>query len=239
MKKTITESQCMTFMTNPTTNPVTGRKIEKGKATYDLLMNECLKYIKAPPMGPMIHWRWKVENPSMEKKNIIQFYNFIEDRYEKGKINNLMECNEYIDILNYAKKFFDEKGQNQKMLLSMLAKLNKLKATPLLDNVPKSHVIMNMEVKPSRVFNRGQVLRCYSLYHSTKRDMMITIKNRKVETHILQGDINNILHKKKYLDYLIEKKIFRHEDIYGKVFSSEKCFDELVEIYQDYKRYLP
>jgi hypothetical protein len=234
----ITESQCQEFLRNPVVNPLTGRKIEKGKATYEKLMNECLKTIDAVPMGPMIHWRWNAENPMMEKKNIIKFYNFIEERYEKNKIDNLMECNEYIEILNYAKDFFDSKGENKKMVLKMIDKLKKLKTKEPIDNVPQYHVIVNMEVKPSRVFNRGQVLRCYDLYYSTKRDMLSSIKLRKITSRVFEGDIDNILSTKKYLDYLIEKKIFRYEDIYGKVFHNDKCFDELVKIFEEYKKFL-
>jgi hypothetical protein len=234
----ITESQCQEFLRNPDINPLTGRKIQKGKATYDQLMKECLKSIDAPPMGPMIHWRWKIENPMLEKKNIIQFYNFIEERYINNKIDNLMECNEYIEILNYAKTFFDDKGQNKKIVLKMIDNLKKLRTSKLIDNVPKYNIIVNMEVKPSRVFNRGQVLNCYGLYKSTMRVMITTIQSQKLYAHVFQRDIDNILNKKKYLDYLIEKKIFRYEDIYGKVFPNDKCFDELVKIFEEYKKFL-
>jgi hypothetical protein len=63
---------------------------------------------------------------------------------------------------------------------------------------------------------------------------MYTFKKNKVTADVTSGPIKRILEGKKYLDYLIKHKIFSHDDIYKKVFKSEKVFDELKE---DYKKY--
>jgi hypothetical protein len=240
----ITESQCQEFLINPVLNPLTGRKIQKGKATYNQLMKECLKNIDAPSMGKKIHWR--KDGVLEQDKNLLIMMNDVNNHIikwfeEKETILDLSkmlvdECKELIKI---SRKHF----KDNKKIIDIISSLEKKMKTieqkhRIYDDVPKYNVIVNMEVKPSRVFNRGQVLNCYSLYRSTKRDMLSSIEQKKMTVRILQGNLQNVLNKKKYLDYLIDKKIFRYEDIYGKVFPNDKCFDELVEIFEEYKKFL-
>jgi hypothetical protein len=39
--KSVSSQICEEFLKHPTINPITGRRIEKGKVTYNKLMKEC------------------------------------------------------------------------------------------------------------------------------------------------------------------------------------------------------
>jgi len=51
-----------------------------------------------------------------------------------------------------------------------------------------------------------------------------------------ESKIQLISKRKAFVDYLIKHKIFSKEDIYTKVFPSEKAFDNLKKKFADYKK---
>jgi uncharacterized protein YfbU (UPF0304 family) len=50
------------------------------------------------------------------------------------------------------------------------------------------------------------------------------------------GAVDSVIELKKYISLLIRKKIFRKEDIYGKVFKSEKDFADFKKLWEKYQK---
>lgn len=238
----VTKKQCQEFREKPTINPLTGRKIEENKGTYLKLKEACKKYQpQAPPMGPMIHWRYSSEPAVEEENNMIDILTYYDEErlpyLEKQEEVSKMEINEIIDIIKAGKSMFRGDLDNEPAanhVLSIAKKIKKEKK--LIDDVPTYKVINECreEVKPERLHMRGIVLGIWSRLTSDMRTMKSSLKTKKINILILPADIYNTVNDKKYLDYLIENKIFTYDDIYKRTFESEKDFVELQDLFKKY-----
>lgn len=218
--ESISRQKCLEFIENPKKNPITNRKIQERKQTYEKLLRSCHKDIKAPSMGPMIHWKQE-SNILKQYEHLLTFVKYIYAHIRKWEAAQFtgpyskMLLEEYRDILTIAKDQF--KSQNYKihnLSVALLDKIRHLHATKMvLNDLPKQKVVSKLKVKPSRLYVREQVAKIYILY---KTFASIERPTRK--------QIEYMKDKKKYLDYIIHKKIFRREDIYGKWFPSEQNF---------------
>jgi hypothetical protein len=216
----ITKRQCLDFVTNPTTNPLTKRKIKVQKRTYETLLRSCHKEIKAPASGPMIHWM-KDKSILKQYDNLLRFVNYIYAHIKKWEAADFtgpyskMLLEEYREILTISKEQFQT--YNEKIYIlssSLIDKIDNIRRTKMvLNDVPKSKTIGKMKVKPSRLYIRKQVLKIYIMY---KKFLALKEPTKK--------QIKYVLKKKAYLDYIVGKKIFRKEDIFGKLFPEEQNF---------------
>ncbi len=247
----LTKVQCQEFFSNPTQNPLTGRKIEKNKGTYQKLMKECqeMMYHKVdikdkmyyiPPMGPMMHWNKFKSNYVDRQNNMIDMMNyFVErlDELEKFPMMSRMELDEIHDILKEAKKMFKGDTDYEGGIEEEIERVKKLKKqSNIFDDVPKKSVVKSCwkEIYPNRLHMREEV---NSIHNSVKNYILTmegSIKENDIQILIRKGNIQNNIVNKSYLDYLIKHNIFTYDDIYKRTFTSEKQFDELVELHKKY-----
>lgn len=246
-----TSNQCVEFLRNPDVNPVTGRKITKGKSTYNKLMVKCIennipsprpKSFKVPSMGPMIHWKHNIENTSELIKNMNDFLKYIRDKvktYETNVTESLskMELMDFIDILNEARVIFANDTRYNKGISYHIDKINMFLSTrDIINDIPKYNIIAEMEIKPGRKVVRENVAFIYSLYKSAKRTMNFAVNKNEIFADITKGHLRDICNSKEYLDYVIKHKIFTYEDIYEKTFPNEQVFEELKRLHVEYAK---
>jgi hypothetical protein len=245
----LTKSQCEQFRSNKTVNPLTGRTISKGKITYLKLTQACEdkkspspKIIldhKAPPMGPMIHWRLNAEVPTEERNNMLKFLKYIQATTKELEENNeqisKLFLEDMIDILKEGASLFADKGGYVKLINKLIEQLKTLKlSNRVYNDVPKATIVAYLEVKPSRKFIRGRVLRCYSLWKSIMNLIEGTLLTKKIQTHASRQQLDNVLEQKEYLDYVIKHKIFTYDDIWKNTFPNDKAYDTLKVKYEEY-----
>ena len=146
---------------------------------------------------------------------------------------------ELVDLKNIAdeiKQYLEDEPTYIEKLDQMKGKLDELlKRDTVVNDVPSFAVVAHLEVKPSREFIRGQVLRCYSLWRSTYGIMQNSINTNQIFGGVGPAQMKNIIEKKQYLDYIIKHKIFSHEDIYARTFKTDKPYEELKEKFAEYK----
>jgi hypothetical protein len=253
--KSINPQLCEEFLKNPTINPITGRRIEKGKVTYNKLMKEChkksqsstistiksLKSYKIPEMGPMIHWNYNADNRNERLKNMSEFLKFIQAKVINFQENtdslSRMQIEEFKEIVEDALGLFSHIPKYINGVQNLLNKIKNLLATRILiDDRPKYNIVSDIEIKPSRRFIRGRILEIYSLYESTKETMLGAIENNYVRIHVSLGEIKVWSEHKKYLDYVIKHNIFTYDDIYKNTFPHENIFEELKELFPKYAK---
>lgn len=238
----LTRKHCEEFLKNPAVNPKTGRKIEIGKVTHKKLMEDCqsiMKRDKAPPMGPMMHWKMKTDGT--EEDNMKKMVNYIKKRLldldkVSGTVYSQMEIDDFKGILKEALALFIDKKAKE-FCQKLYAHINYIEAhDKFIDDLPKSKIVGKTEVHVDRVDNRREV---YAIWNRcTFNIVRITtmIKERKIDELIPSGAIRDLVLGKKYLDYLIAHNIFSYDDIYKNTFTSEKVFQELAEKYKEYRK---
>jgi len=249
MSLKINKSQCAEFLANPTVNPLTGRRIQEGKGTHTKLMNQCKgrkeaspklnTNFEAPPMGPMIHWRYNIKNSADEQNNLLAFCLYIEERIDKLKdlpAVSKMELEEFGSILKHAKQVFKDEDDVIEELEPLMKSVSKLiKTKTLIDDVPKAKIVALKEIKQSRVFIREQLLRCYQIWKDTLESIEESLHLKKVKIFVSRMEMRNTLETKQYLDYVIQHKIFSHDDIYKRMLPSERAYDDLKAKYELYR----
>jgi hypothetical protein len=185
----------------------------------------------------LIDWQFNTETPDDEEDNLIELYNDIYgivENKEKQEFTK-MEIDDYIDIISIGKQHFKNEKEYFEAFSELLEKLNKIKKNDkLIDDTPKPATIAHMEVRPSKKYIRGRVLRCFQLWKSASDSINGALLTKRISTHIGKLQIKNILEQKKYLDYLISKKIFTHDDIYKNTFPNDKVYSELKDKYEEY-----
>ncbi len=249
----ITKEHCKEFEINPAKNPLTGRKIQIGKITYKKLRKACAskqsssksprthkftkenKYI--PPLGPMMHWNYKAEDITHKRKNAFEFIRFIKDRYSLlQNVDTLSksEIDDYIEMLTVFQQLrFENKIANYcARLQNDFEKLNK--TVTIINDQPKHEVYANVEIKPSRTFNRGQVAFIYNLYSHLKSDIEQQLL-KKTNFAIAESHVKAQANHKRYLNYMIKKKLFTYDDIYKKTFQNDKFPQEIEALYKQYR----
>ena len=247
----LTKSQCEEFRKNPSVNPLTGRTIQVGNVTHKKLAKACEGKGKspntpipdrpAPPMGPMIHWRYDVKGHDDEFNNMVDFGNFIKKRIntlgeENGQLS-FMELEDLNNIIEHSKKHFDDEPKYIQRLDKMKSKVQELMKKPtVLHDQPNATIVAHLEIKPSRTFIRGNVLRCYQLWKLSISTMRGALKNKSIYAHEPKEHIANLVEQKAYLDYLIKHKIFSREDIYDRTFKTDKPYEELKETFAEYSK---
>jgi hypothetical protein len=258
--KSVTPQLCEEFLKNPTINPITGRRIEKGKVTYNKLMKACQKKspsstktlmpspksYKIPEMGPMIHWIYNANDMNERRKNMSEFLKFIQAKvkvYEGNQdVLSRMQIEEFKEILEDALGLFSHDRRYSGGIMGLLTKVKNLLATrTFIDDRPKYNIISDIEIKPSRRFIRGRILEIYSYYNSDKKIMIEEMNSDDVQFRaskfrVTKGRIRDICETKQYLDYVIQHKIFTYDDIYKNTFPNESIFEELKELHKEYAK---
>jgi hypothetical protein len=255
--KSVTPQVCEAFLRNPTINPITGRSIEKGKVTYNKLMKACqkkspsptktstkslipsLKSYKIPEMGPMIHWNYNAKNRNDRLKNMSELLKFIQAKVISFQANtdtlSKMQIEEFKEICEDALGLFSHIPKYTNGVQNLLNKVKNLLTTrKFIDDRPKYNIISDIEIKPSRRYIRGRIQQIYSLYKSTKETMLGAIEHNYVRLHVSLGEIKIWSEQKKYLDYVIQHKIFTYDDIYKNTFPNENIYEELKELFPKY-----
>jgi hypothetical protein len=237
----LTKDQCQAFMENQTVNPLTGRKIEFGKATFQKLIQECSQKLKPninpPPMGPLIYWDI---GDNKKEEHCKTMGNYIKTRLielEKStEPLSKMEMEEFKDICHDIARVLDNDKATE-LCSKLIQKTLYLEKTRLVvDDRPAYKVISDIQVKPKREFIREKVARIYKTYTYTWNVIEHDIKIKEFVYGISSGTIRDLKNDKKYLDYLVEHNVFSYDDIYKKTFKSEKVFDELAEKYKIYRK---
>ena len=244
------EQQCKEFKKNPTINPLTGRHIQIGKVTHQMLTKACDKKspkrvstekVFVPPMGPVMHYKVRARTNLKKQNNLIDQSGFIEerlDKIEKGSSYSRMEIEEFQDILKDAKSEFE--GEKEYLdyydqLLDRIKTLRKSKMT-VVDDRPKHTVVGNTVVHPRRNDIREEIAVIWNIYNTSLLVVEDTMKTQTVDIDVVSGVIRDLQHSwKKYLDYLIKHHIFTYDDIYKKTFDNENVFEELAEKYKKYR----
>ena len=246
----LTKSQCEEFRKNPSVNPLTGRTIQVGNVTHKKLAKACEgkgkspnTYIPdrpAPPMGPMIHWNYNIDVPGEGRNNLVKFGNYIKERVKELKDStepySLLELTDFQRILEEAKDQFDGKTIYVEKFDKVLEKVKELLKGKIIDDKPKATIVAHLEIKPSRTFIRGRVLRCYRLWESSMDTMKSALESKSIYAHEPREHIANLVDQKAYLDYLVKHKIFSREDIYDRTFKTDKPYDELKETFAEYSK---
>jgi hypothetical protein len=251
----LTKDQCDEFTRNPSKNPLTGRKIDVGKALYKQLEKACLdrksksKSIQspvgsiqnreAPPMGPWIHWNYKAKTSDDKEEHLLDMYQHIAKRVSQIEKSNekqsKMEFDEFHDIV----KVCIQKFKNDKDYFSSMTKgkdfMNAVeKQKEFTSDIPKEKDVAGLKVSPKRVEIRENVHHVWAEFKFFEQSIFNSLNKKRVDSVIPSQNFKIFLEKKKYLDYLIKHKIFSYDDIYKNTFPSENVFDEIKE---DYKKY--
>jgi hypothetical protein len=207
------------------------------------------KGYEAPPMGPILNPMYGVKlfESDMEEKKLVNAEQMLE--YIGNRIDVLqdttdpissMEMEDIIDSLKELKKIYErENGDFLEIIMEMrdfLKTFYSPKSTKVfIDDVPEPqpYIVSEYSIYPQRWKMRNHVRTIHAtMMESTKR-----MKNH-MDTGKFgdPGAVETILEEKAYLTLLIRKKIFRKEDIYGKVFKSEKDFTDLKRLFEKYKK---
>jgi len=252
----ITKQQCEEFKKKPNINPLTGRKIQIGKITHIKLSKACNsshpkkpdssskknKYI--PPLGPMIYWTYNTSSMDEKIKNAFTFIKFLQKKYHELRSDDInvvsqSEINDYIEMSNnIADLNLSIKLTN--VCLALREEFIKMKKSKkLIRDQPKHDVFeVNgkpiMEIKPNRTFNRSQVAFVYNFYKNLKSRLEKQLIE-KSNLAIAGSHVDDLANHKKYLDYLIKKKLFTYDDIYKHTFQNENFPQEIEVLYKQYR----
>ena len=239
----ISNEQCLAFEKNPAVNPITKRKIQIGKTTHKKLSKACSPSLKkvdklAPEMGPMIYWR-DIQSGEKEGENCILFIEHIEkkvDEYEKMNKTTLsrMELDEFIILLqeleDYYSSVYSIKTRTRvielKKRVEIVMQKHKLK-----NDLPKWKIVEDMINGRNRFSIRINIYNAHFRFRSARRIMTGSLKAHKITAAVGMGIISSIRKEKRYVEYAIKKNIFRYDDIYGKVWNSEKDYNDLEELF--------
>lgn len=207
------------------------------------------KGYEAPPMGPIIGLMYGIRlfEPEMDDKKVAnakQTLQYISNRIDELQDTtdpiSSMEMEDIIDSLKELKKIY--KVENAVFLELIIEMQDFLKTfySPHSDKVfiddipePQDYVVRTYSIYPQRWRMRTHV----DTIHATMLVSTASMK-RQIDTgkYTDPGAVESILEEKAYLTLLIRKKIFRKEDIYGKVFKSEKDFTDLKRLFEKYKK---
>jgi len=244
--KSITKEQCEQFKKTPTINPLTGRKIAVGKITHKKLQKLCKDEKKPyiPPLGPMMHWSYDdIHGDNRDLKNIREFGKFLNAKYFELKENNIKEISksEIMDYIEMCKEISQTNGVPSRIyeyVASLGESFKELKKTmKLINDQPKHDVYANMEIRPSRTFNRGRVAWTYNFYMQTRRSIERELEN-KTNLVIPKEHIKRIKEFKSYHDHLIKLNVFSYDDIYKHTFKNDQYPQEIDKLYKQYlKKY--
>ena len=243
----LTWEQCQEFWLTPDVNPLTGRKIEIGKATHAKLVKACKRSPpprvplpmkpRAPPMGPMIHWR--IERRK-EQENMAKFMNHIKNRLvdinKSDEPLSMMEMDEFKDICKFAKDIFEGNTKALEFIGNLEFNINNfMKERKHWDDRPPYRIVGDFEVFPHRYKNRENILQLLSIYTKTKKRIDYVIEHNEASVDISKGLIDDLKEGKQYMDYLIDHHIFTYDDLYKNTFESDKVFDELAVRYEKFR----
>lgn len=251
----ITQEQCRDFLKSPSYNPLTGRKIKKGKITHKKLMKLCESQKKspskqAPPMGPILLADMDT-TPAQSHKvidNIFQIIVFINGRLKHFKTESefsLLEINDIISQLKHCSKFLINnehlgyKPNDIKNYIPVVPKLIDIakdikKNKNVINDLPKPIKISHHEITKNRFEIREEIMYIYGFFTHNLSSIERQLKKDDIDTKVHSKVIYNLIEKKKYIDYVISHKIFSHDDIYTKVFKNPNVWTDLGEKYRLY-----
>lgn len=256
----LTKKQCEAFRANPKVNPLTGRSIEVGKIRHQQLTEACGKTEPskklpssqkqdAPPMGPMIHWKYNPVGQLTDeviRKNVIAFLNHIHDRLKELQTTASISEMELTDMYDLLKDFEtwlkDTPGlkNREKLLKGVESEQHNVKHLSKQANVyndlPTEKEVAQIQIKSERCFVRGRVLRGFSLFNGALKDINESLQIGRINTGIATGQIKDVLRYKTYCDYLIKHKIFSHDDIYKLTYPGDNAFEDLKAKYTEYRK---
>lgn len=246
----LTKQQCEAFANNPRHNPITGKPISVGKSTHKKLLQIVSKQKfggsspKAPPMGPIIHWKLNAETPDDEQENLREMFEHMQGRLELWQEKedmsiSRMEYNEFIDIMKKAKDIYKKEGEDDYVEYcdNFLDELKGLKKRQFIEDEPKHNVFMAHDIKSSRLANRLKILTFYMNYQVVKKLIENSLKNKQVNIRGLTS-IDTFSEEKKVIDHMISLGIFTKDDIYNKTYKNEKWLEEIEKLYKKYNNLL-
>lgn len=239
----LTTEQCAQFMTDQNKNPLTGRRIEAGKATHKQLLKICQHEseptLNAPPCGPMVHWGIQAHGKA-KLKNLVKMMNYIEKRIaelDKSPTQSLMELKDYLEIMRFAKEEFANKPGFVANLNAAISKLENFKRRKYVqDDEPKYIVVNGWTVYSRRFANREEIAFIAKMYANALAAVNEVVQTQKFNTGIAPADIRRLKEGKGYLDYLIAHNVFSYDDIYKTTFAGEHVFDDLAEKFKEYRK---
>jgi hypothetical protein len=214
------------------------------KQTEELLISKPRDYI-APSMGPIIHYNYKYQ-PGISKEGVVMDNMFNLFKYINNRIKAIVKNEEiigkieFIELLDFM-KLFRKYYKDDDDFLKVINKNEKKfldfgNNRTFINDIPKEEFVHNIQIHPERIKNRGELIRIYA-WTTICIDRMkdITERNQNERATIGAGEIMNLYNQKYYVDTLIKKKIFREEDLYGKMFESKNIWKELRNIYSQYR----
>lgn len=247
----ITLDICTQFKNNSSINPLTKRKIQKGKITFKKLSTACMKYSTLemsttyiPPLGPVIHWNYKVTVDKtkfyiQQHKNAVELIKFMQAKYHELKNETVIEVSrseitDYIDMSNaIANLHINDKLT--KFCLGLRDAFKQLKQhKKIVNDQPKYEIFENVEIHSSRTLNRAQVTFIFNYYIDLQQSIQQELKN-KTNLVVPFHNVHRLSQFKKYLDRLIELKIFSYDDIYKHTFTNDQFCEEISSLYNVYK----
>lgn len=248
----VTREQCKQFRSNETINPLTGRKIQRGKITHKRLTKACStsvtnsskqkdKYI--PPLGPMIFWSYDAETDLQKRReNAYEILDFVRLKYLQLKDTRASisesEINDYIELCKMLHKPLPEDANYIHTLEKELLKVKKTKK--IMHDEPKHDVFENLvEIRPSRTFNRTRIAFIYNYYAKIKFNLEYCLKHNKKSEVVIPVNMKDLRTFKRYLDYMIKKKLFTYDDIYKHTFKNENFPEEIEALHKQYLKKFP
>lgn len=249
----LTKAQCEEFLARETVNPVTRRKIAIGKDVHKRLMKQCAstkqptkrspRLLHPPPMGPVMHWMMYAKTEKEELNNMISILNHIKSRVQSFKddeVVSMMEMEEFNEFLKEAELLFKKSVyKNKHKFFTYIDAVSEMvkqvyKSYKIVDDRPKYAIVRDSEVKPSRHFIRQQVYFLYRVTMGKLYSMRECLQKDEIVVYVSSSAYHSLKDIKKYMDYLIEHRIFTYDEIYKHTFKSDKIFDEIKSTWKEY-----
>ena len=240
----LSTEQCLAFEKNPTVNPITKRKIQIGKTTHKKLSKAYSPSLKkddtiAPEMGPMIFWK---EYGMKENDNCIMFIEHIEkkiDEYSRQKKTLLsrMELDEFIILLQELEDYYSPKFsiKTRTRVIELEKRVDIVKKKHKLKNdLPKWEIVEDKINERNRYSIRINIYNAHCHFLSAQQTMTGSLKKKQIKDAVGMGIMSSIRKEKRYVEDAIKKNIFRYNDIYGKVWNSEKDYNDLENLFIKY-----
>lgn len=188
------------------------------------------KRYQPPDIGPVIYFNYKDYEEKTERKNISVLIDYIGDKIDEMYDSKIplsrMEIEEYIQTL---KDMIDEGSRNEDIMKKYIEYLQDLlnEDREIVDDVLKAPIRVTSVyiISPQRAHNRRMVAGIFNSLQTDYGRLQGLIKHK--DYYQDHGNVSFTLEGKQFIDALIRHKIFRREDIYGKVFKSPREFTKL------------
>lgn len=233
---------CIAFQNNPAINPLTGREIKKTGAVYKRLVDECERVWKAPPMGPVLHYKSGMpygdhSNDDVEWDNTEKMAKYIlaragELQTSTGPIS-YMELDDLIRFGEWMTGTYEDPLMDR--VSAVLPSMKALLASDRVyhDEPTQKVVIYGRTVHPSRFATRLELLNMYGWVDEIIRDLLSVPRKDVKQTHHY---IRLIMNQQRYIEYIVDHRIFSKTDIES-AFGHSDIFRELHDAYEHYKKW--